>query len=210
MIYRTIIFDFDGTIADTMEESRRIFNAIAPDYNIPQIDHQQMMELRRFPINKLIEHLKIPTLRVPMFIARGTLMMRSSIGGLPLIEGMHDVLTKLRPEVDRFGILTSNAVANVEVFLDSHGIRSLFDFVSSTSKLTGKSKYLTAVKKQYSLQPETMLYVGDEVRDLKAAQKAGIQSAAVTWGYNSRETLAKENPTHLFDKPEEFLRLAGH
>lgn len=210
MRYRTVIFDFDGTIADTMEESRRIFNLIAPDYRIEQIDRERMMELRHFPINKLIEHLKIPKLRVPVFIARGTLMMRGSIASLPLIEGMREVLLQLRPQVDRFGILTSNAVANVELFLESHGIRDLFDFIASTSKLTGKARYLTMVRKQYDLKLETMLYVGDEVRDLKAAKKAGIDSAAVTWGFNSRETLAVENPTHLLDRPLEFLGLSGH
>jgi phosphoglycolate phosphatase-like HAD superfamily hydrolase len=210
MIYQTIIFDFDGTIANTMEESRRIFNAIAPDYGIPGIDPVQMMELRHLPINKLIEHLAIPKWRVPMFIARGTVMMRSSITTLPLIDGMREVLVELRPQVARFGILTSNSVANVELFLESHGIRGMFDFISSTSKLTGKSRYLDAVKKQYSLDPKTMLYVGDEVRDLKAARKSGIPCMAVTWGFNSKETLALESPDHLIDTPAEFLRLAGH
>lgn len=210
MIYQTLIFDFDGTIANTMEESRRIFNAIAPDYGIPEIDRDQMMELRHLPINKLIEHLAIPKWRVPMFIARGTVMMRGSITTLPLIDGVRDVLTELRPQVARFGILTSNSVANVELFLESHGIRGLFDFISSTSKLTGKSRYLDAVRKQYELDRATMLYVGDEVRDLKAARKAGISCMAVTWGFNSKETLALENPDHLIDSPAEFLRLAGH
>jgi phosphoglycolate phosphatase len=210
MTYQTIIFDFDGTIANTMEESRRIFNAIAPDYGIPEIDKVQMAELRHLPINQLIDHLKIPKWRVPMFIARGTVMMRASITTLQLIDGMRDVLVELRPRVTRFGILTSNSVANVELFLESHGIRGLFDFISSTSKLTGKSKYLDAVRKQYSLDARSMLYVGDEVRDLKAAQKAGIHCAAVTWGFNSHETLALEKPTYLFDTPAEFLRLEGH
>jgi len=207
MAYRTLIFDFDGTIANTMEESRLIFNRIAPDYGISEISKQQMADLRHFPIHKLIEHLKIPALRVPAFITRGTVMMRASIPNLPLIDGMRDVLESLRPTVDRFGILTSNSVANVELFLDTHELRHHFDFVSSTSKLTGKSRYLNAVRKQYSLTSEEMLYVGDEVRDVKAAQKAGIAVAAVTWGYNSEETLAAQNPDHLFSDPDELLKL---
>ena len=210
MIYKTIIFDFDGTIADTMEEGRRIFNVIAPDYGIRQIDREEMEGVRSLSINQFIDAMKIPKTRIPLFIARGTLMMRRSIGGLPLIAGVGEILPQLRAKVDRFGILTSNAVDNVELFLDSHGIRGLFDFVSSTSKLTGKSRYLNGTRKQYKLKAQEMLYVGDEVRDLKAAKKAGIPCAGVTWGFNTREALAAENPDHLLDTPAEFLRLAGH
>jgi len=210
MLYRTIIFDFDGTIADTMEEGLTIFNKIAPEYGIRQIAREELMELRHLTINQLIDHLQIPKTKVPIFIARGTMMMRGSVARLPLIAGMREMLLSMRPQVDRFGILTSNAVANVELFLESHGIRELFDFISSTSKLTGKSRYLKSIRRQYSLKLGEMLYVGDELRDLKAAKKAGVPFAGVTWGFNSREALAKEDPELLIDNPDEFLQLAGH
>jgi len=52
-----------------------------------------------------------------------------------------------------------------------------------------------------------MLYVGDEIRDIRAARKVGIAVAAVTWGFNSQEALAAENPDFLVDSPEKFLAL---
>ena len=106
-----------------------------------------------------------------------------------------------------FGVLTSNAEENVDLFLKAHGLREHFDFISSTSRLTGKSGHLRAIRKTFSLHAEEMLYVGDEIRDVKASQKAGNPVAAVTWGFNSRESLAAENPTHLLDRPDEFLDL---
>ncbi len=120
---------------------------------------------------------------------------------------MKEALGELRNHTESFGILTSNSTANVDVFLRNHGIRDLFEFVSSTSKLTGKARHLRAIRKTFSLKHTEMLYIGDELRDVKAAQKAKIPHAAVSWGFNSRESLAKANPTHLFDTPEEFLRL---
>jgi phosphoglycolate phosphatase-like HAD superfamily hydrolase len=109
--------------------------------------------------------------------------------------------------VQSFGILTSNASENVELFLEAHGIRGLFDFISSTSKLTGKSRHLRAICKTFSLRPQEMLYVGDEIRDLKASQKAGVPVAGVTWGFNSRESLAAEQPQYVLDRPEQFLEI---
>ena len=207
MNYRILVFDFDGTIADTLGETRRIFNEIAPDYGIRQVEEHELADLRHLSLKQLLSHLSIPKRRVPALISRGTGLMRGNITRLPMIEGMIDVLTELRRHVDNFGILTSNSNANVDLFLRTHGLREQFDFVSSTSKLTGKAKHLKAIRKTYSLRSEEILYIGDELRDVKASQKAGIPIAAVTWGFNSRESLAAEAPDYLINQPSDFLRL---
>jgi phosphoglycolate phosphatase len=207
MIHHTLVFDFDGTIADTLGETRRIFNQIAPDYGIRQVEEHELDHLRHLSLKQLLGHLGIPKRRVPALISRGTGMMRGNIARLQMIEGMAEVILELRRHVRSFGILTSNAPANVDLFLRSHGLREPFDFISSTSKLTGKAKHLRAIRKTFSLRHEEMLYIGDELRDVKASQKADIPVAAVTWGFNSRESLAAEKPDYLFDHPADFLRL---
>lgn len=207
MIYRTMVFDFDGTIADTLGETRRIFNQLAPDYGLRQVEEHELDQLRHLSLKQILVHLNIPKRRVPALISRGTGLMRGNITLLQMIDGMSEVLVELRRHVDSFGILTSNATANVDLFLRTHGLREQFDFISSTSKLTGKAKHLKAIRKTFSLRAEEMLYIGDELRDVKASQKAGIPVAAVTWGFNSRESLAAESPDYLFHQPEDFLRL---
>ncbi len=207
MIYQTLVFDFDGTIADTLGETRRIFNQIAPDYGIREVAEHELDHLRHLSLKELLSHLRIPKRRVPALISRGTGMMRGNITQLKLIDGMPEVLVELRRHVGSFGILTSNATANVDLFLRTHGLRDQFDFISSTSKLTGKAKHLKAIRKTFSMRPGEMLYIGDELRDVKASQKAGVPVAAVTWGFNSRQSLAASKPDYIFDKPEDFLRL---
>ena len=207
MILRTLVFDFDGTIADTLGETRRIYNQLAPDYGLRQLGEHEVQQLRHLSLKQLLDHLSIPKRRVPALIARGTALMRGNITRLPLIAGMAEVLVELRRKVTSCGILTSNTTANVELFLRHHGLREQFDFISSTSKLTGKAKHLKAIRKTFSLRPEEMLYIGDELRDVKAAQKAGIPVAAVSWGFNSREALIAAQPNHVFDRPTDLLRL---
>ncbi|MGC4013263.1 MAG: HAD-IA family hydrolase [Luteolibacter sp.] len=209
MAYRTFIFDFDGTLADTLEESRLIYNRMAPDYGLRDVDQEELHHLRHLSLKELLDHLDIPKRRVPSLLARGTALMRANISKLQLIPGMAEVLPQLRSQTRSFGILTSNATANVDLFLRAHGLRDLFDFISSTSKLTGKAKHLRAIRKTFSLDADEMIYVGDEIRDIKASKKAGVPVAAVTWGFNSAESLAGEEPEHLLSRPEEFLQLAG-
>lgn len=207
MAYRTLIFDFDGTLADTLEESRRIFNQLAPDYRLREVTAEELPGLRHFSLNELLDHLGIPKRRVPSLIARGTSLMRGNIVRLPLIAGIGEILPTLRARANSFGVLTSNATSNVELFLRAHGLRDHFNFISSTSKLTGKAKHLRAIRKTFSLESSEMLYVGDEIRDIRAAKKAGIPVAAVTWGFNSPESLAAEFPEHLISSPNALLDL---
>jgi phosphoglycolate phosphatase len=207
MAYRTIIFDFDGTLADTLEESRQIFNRLAPDYKLREVTVEELPALRHFSLKELLDHLKIPKRRVPGLIARGTSMMRGNITNLALIEGLDEIIPQLRERCDAFGVLTSNAPANVDLFLRAKGLRSHFNFISSTSKLTGKAKHLRAIRKTFSLKSEEMLYVGDEIRDIKASKKAGIPVAAVTWGFNSPEALTAETPEHIISSPDQLLSL---
>lgn len=207
MAYRTLIFDFDGTLADTLEESRRIFNQLAAELRLREVTAEELPQLRHLSLTELLKHLGIPKRRVPGLIARGTSMMRANIVRLPLIEGIGPVLPELRARCDSFGVLTSNSTTNADLFLRAHGVRPLFNFISSTSKLTGKAKHLRALRKNHSLVSEEMLYIGDEIRDIKAARKAGIPIAAVTWGFNSPEALAAESPEHLVSSPGDLLAL---
>lgn len=207
MAYRTIIFDFDGTLADTLEESRRIYNLLATDYSLRHVTAEELPQLRHFSLLELLDHLDIPKRRVPSLLSRGTSMMRGNIARLPLIPGIGEILPQMRSRAKSFGVLTSNAEENVDLFLKAHGLREHFDFISSTSRLTGKSGHLRAIRKTFSLHAEEMLYVGDEIRDIKAAKKAGVAMAAVTWGFNSPESLQAEAPEHLIHAPHELLKL---
>ena len=204
MPYPALIFDFDGTIADTFAEGVRIYNELADEYSLRAVAHEELEDLRDLTTSDLMAHLGVRRSKLPVLLTKGRRRLKRSISRLPLISGMGEVLPALREQSTCFGILTSNAADNVETFLESHGLSDLFTFVSTTSKLTGKSKHLRSIARTFSLDPKEMLYVGDEIRDVRAAHKAGIACAAVSWGFNSRDSLISNKPTYLADHPSEL------
>lgn len=204
---RLIAFDFDGTIADTLGELRGIFNEMAPDFGLEQVQEDSVPNLRQLSVNELLRELGISKRQAPALLARGLGILRSRIRTVAMIDGMKEALLDLHPKVDHIGILTSNSSENVQLFLEHHGIDHLFQFISSKSKLSGKAKHLKSILRTFSLKKEEMVYVGDELRDVKACQKVGIPIAAVSWGFNAHEALEAAKPEYLFEKPEQLQDL---
>ncbi|MDC0088189.1 HAD hydrolase-like protein [Akkermansiaceae bacterium] len=205
MRYRALIFDFDGTIADTLDEALKVYNKLATDYGLRSIDESELPFLRTLSLSEFKDHMKISTLQIPKMLFQGTRLLKASIPNLKMIEGMKEALITLRENTDCLGILTSNSVENVNLFLETHDLADIFDFATSTSKITGKSRYLKRILKEYSLKAHELIYIGDETRDVVSAKKAKVPVAAVTFGFNAEEALIKEEPTYLCRNPEDLV-----
>lgn len=208
MNYRALIFDFDGTLANTLDEGIKIYNGMAEEHGLRQVTDAEIPMLRSLKVNDFLSYLGIAKYRVPKLLYHGTKLLKDSIATLPLFDNLERILPELRESSEHFGILTSNSVENVNLFLANHGLEGVFTFVSSTSKLSGKTKHLRAIKKTFSLKHGETLYIGDEIRDIKASQKASVPVAAVGWGFNTPKSLQLANPDHFFEKTEDLLQLS--
>jgi phosphoglycolate phosphatase len=126
-----------------------------------------------------------------------------------LYPGVVHVLRQMHSAGLRLGILSSNTPENIQICLRVNGVADLFEFTAGCFKLLGKARGLKRVIKQEKLHKREVLYIGDELRDVAAAQKAGIDVAAVGWGLNDWPTLARAEPTHQVAIPEELLAITG-
>ncbi|MCX6958157.1 MAG: HAD hydrolase-like protein [Verrucomicrobiae bacterium] len=201
---KVLLFDFDGTVADTRTMALRILNELSEEFRFRSLPEEELPEARNMTTQKLIRHLGIRRWRVPKIARRGLVKFHERIHQVEPIVNVPAILQQLHERGFRLGILTSNSEANVSAFLKHHQI-TCFEFLRSSSKLFGKSREIRRIMKEYQLQPEDLIYIGDETRDIEASHSTAIRIAAVTWGYNSAEVLRSMNPEFLFDKPEQLL-----
>jgi phosphoglycolate phosphatase len=202
-----LIFDFDGTIADTHHYIVHIANRLAPEYGYKQIDWEEVETLRDKTAKEMIEHLKVPVLKIPAILARAKRVFHEGIDEVKLIDGLHDVLHELHERGILMGIVSSNAAKNIERFLANHDLK-VFDFLHSTTKIWSKHHSLEKLIKQRAFPKERVCYIGDETRDISAAHKTGVRSVSVSWGYNSAKALAAHTPDFLVETPSELLQFA--
>ena len=90
--------------------------------------------------------------------------------------------------------------------MDQHQCQDYFDAIVGGVSLFKKAGELKKIKKQYSIDHNDIVYVGDETRDIIAAKKVGVRSVAVSWGYNSESALKDLQPDILVKTPEQLAK----
>ena len=97
------------------------------------------------------------------------------------------------------GILTTNSREIVDYVLKKGKVG--VDFIYTDGSLFRKHKNIKSILQERGLEKQDVIYVGDEVRDIIASRKAGIQVMAVSWGANSRKLLKTEKPDYVHPIP---------
>jgi phosphoglycolate phosphatase len=176
---RVVIFDFDGTIADTFSAVVEIVNGLSEEYGFEKLGIEEVSAMRHLRAQDLLRVFRMPLWRIPPFILRVKELLSKQIAGVQPIIGVLEAIGNLQNGGYRLGILSSNQMETVDAFLEQNHITS-FDFVYCEKDLFGKARVLKNLMKQYELSSEDVVYVGDETRDVEAAHKAGVK-VVVMW-----------------------------
>lgn len=199
-----IVFDFDGTLADTLELGLNVYNRIAPKYDCQPVSEGEQELFRTKRPQELFEAYGISRLKLLTLVMRIRKEMNRHVPEMKLFDNMEKALRDIREAGFGLGILTSNSVENVRQFLELNNLTALFDFIYSGRNFFGKERVIRKMIIREQLHAERIVYVGDETRDIEACQAAGIPVIAVSWGLNRRELLASLSPDHIADRPEEL------
>lgn len=201
-----LIFDFDGTIANTLPQMIEIGNRLSVKFRFKKIEPAEIEILKDKTSQEIIKHLHIPIMKIPMIAAQAKKDLHKQIAMIEPKQGLKEILLRLKLSGCKMGILTSNSLKNVTKFLEKHAL-NVFDFITPASKIWSKNISLKKVIKKYHFSQKDIIYIGDEIRDIIAAKKAGVKACAVSWGYNSQKALKKHNPDYLINTPQELLQL---
>jgi phosphoglycolate phosphatase len=207
MRYDFVLWDFDGTLADTFSFMASAYNALAVRRGLrPITDFEAIRGLSPWAF---LRTLGIPLMRGPSLLAGVLATVRPDMPNVRLFAGMQEALNTFGQAGCRMSILSSNSRENIMDCLGANGVAGLFESVLGYRRIFGKGDGIRRFLKGRIKPGERAVYVGDEVRDIMAARKAGVDVAAVTWGYNTRKLLAEHTPDYLIEQPEQLRMLLG-
>lgn len=203
-----LIFDFDGTLANTLETGIEIFNDLAEQYGLHRVTIDEVRELRKLNTRALLDHLGISRIMAVKLGAHIRKLLHERMDEVEMIRGAQQAVLELHRAGYRLGVLSSNSADNVRMFLKRFGLLECFSFVEAGVSLFGKPQRILNVLRKLKVDPAQVMYVGDETRDMEAARKSKVSGLAVCWGANGREAMETEGPEFCIDDPVELLRCA--
>ncbi len=196
-----ILFDFDGTLADTFDALVKITNNLAGEYGYPPVNQSEIDRLKNLSSWQIIKHSGLSIFQIPFLLRRIRSELRNQLEYIDLFPGIKETLFELKQQGYSLYILTSNSQENVNIFIQNNQVADLFTGVYSSSNLFGKHRKIKAILKQEKIPSHQAIYVGDETRDIVAAKKANIKVIAVSWGFNDSEVLSQYHPDALIRHP---------
>ena len=203
-----LIFDFDGTLAQTLETGVDIFNDVCDAYGLKPVTMEEVRELRNLHTRALLDHLGISRLMAVKLAAHVRRLLHRRMHEVKVVSGIKEAIRELHEEGFPMGILSSNAAENVRIFLERNGMSDCFRFIEAGVSLFGKTRRIRNVLRQENVAAEKAMYVGDETRDMEASRRAGVCALGVCWGTNGREAILTEGPEFCVEKPPEMVAAA--
>jgi phosphoglycolate phosphatase len=165
------------------------------------VPREEVERLRGMSLLRVVRELRIMPWRVPFLLAKGRARMRHDIGKVDIFPGMFELIRQFHDDGHTLYVVSSNSVQNIRPFLKRYELSSQFKHVYGNAGLLGKSRLLRLMAKRNHLNLADTFYIGDEVRDIEAAKKAGIRVVAVTWGYNTEAVLHEHTPDFMAVNP---------
>ncbi len=199
-----IIFDFDGTIVD----NRNYFvEFIAKEAGRWPLSSEDQAIIEGLPLMFMAKRLGIHWLALPGLYLKGRKRMDKAIPSFKAFDGMPELIKKLHNEGHQLFILSSNSVRNIRLFLRHNNLREYFMEIYGGVAVFGKAGQLHRLLRENNLKVKEAVAVGDEIRDIVAAQAVGMKVVAVTWGICSNEDLARFNPSAIAHTAKDLLRV---
>lgn len=204
MRYKLIIFDFDGTLADSFSWHLRVINEIAVKYRFRRIEENEVETLRGYDAKKAIAYVGLSMWKLPLIQRHMRKRMTSEIDQISLFAGVDRLLQVLNVKGVTLAIVTSNSSVNVLRVLGPKS-SALIQYYECGASIFGKRAKLKRILRTSKLRPDEAIFIGDEIRDLHESRAEKIPFGAVSWGFNSMESLKRNSPDELFTSIDEIL-----
>lgn len=199
-----IIFDFDGTLCDSLDVTIDIINNFLTRRGRQPITKEEMLQ---DGFKGLVKSREIPKYMIPFLVIYGQRQIGKHIKELKMFPGLKEEILDIS-KGNYLSIVTSNSGRNVRRFLSKNGLDGVFDDIQTDFSMFGKEKKIEKLIRKHHLKRRETYFIGDETRDIEAARKVGIKVVAVTWGFEKKTSLQKAKPDLLISRTIDLRKIS--
>jgi len=211
--HRGVIFDLDGTLVNTLGDIAASMNLALASRGFPELQNNDYMDKVGWGIKRLA-YLCLPeNVRTEELAAQVALEAADNYADKPLIfsepyPGISGMLSVLRQKKIKTAVLTNKPDVVAQKVISGLFSQGSFDYVRGEI-FGGPRKPDPAcvwdLLTELDLTPAQIIFLGDSEIDMETALSSGCYPMGVSWGFRSREEIAKAGSCRIIDKPEELL-----
>jgi N-acetyl-D-muramate 6-phosphate phosphatase len=213
---RAILFDLDGTLADTAPDLAGAMNLLRGARGLPPTPYELLRPVASAGARGLIhaafglkpEDEGYEELRVGFLDNYAAALAVET----RLFDGIAALLDALQTGGLAWGIVTNKAARYTDQLVPQIGLQSAGCVISgdTTPHLKPHPAPLLEAARRLSLAPQQCWYVGDDLRDIQAGRAAGMPTVAAAWGYCGHAEPETWEADALIDTPLDLLKLMRH
>ena len=189
MLSETLIFDFDGTIADTYELSLKLVREA-----VPGTTDESFKKLFEGDIGTVVnESKKLQAIDFHGKYSRHILEQH-------IVPSLSEIIPQLATSYRLF-IISSSQTEPINAFLHHHKLKQYFAKIYGLDVHPNKTEKFRTVLAEYRLDPTNCLMITDTLGDINQAHAANINTIAVSWGVHPEDTLRRGHPVTILESP---------
>lgn len=211
--YRTLLFDLDGTLIDSIGLIVDSYHHTMTAHGLPPQPDEYWLRGTGTPLR--VQLAPFATERLPIEVLIATYReynLANHDRRVRAFPGVPDAIGRLRALGCRLGLVTSKNRQGSLRGLGVAGIADAFELIVSADDVANPKPHPEPVLRALEAlgaAPGESVYVGDSVHDLESGRAAGVATAAVVWGAAPRDALAAAEPDHWIETAAGFVDLAG-
>ena len=200
---KLILFDFDGTLADTLEIFHPVFAQACAERGFTRFADREAY-LRLFDGNLFsgLSACGVPPDQQQAILSSFGAHFAGALDAVALFPGVPEMLQRLAPAATLM-IITSSPSAPVWSVLARNEIRVIKAVWGGDVE---RSKVVKIRRALDAMDADEGFYVGDTTGDIQEGHAAGVTTVGVSWGWHGAERMAAACPDFLADTPEDVIR----
>lgn len=210
---KLIIFDFDGTLADTADCITKTMMSTLKSKGLPTKTTNEIQNVIGLPLDKCFETLlgnsDEEIIKECCAEYRATFPMFQQ-NNIRLFDKVKETLQALKSKGLHLAIASSRSVKSLNELSILLGIEDFIEAKMASDLVENKKPapdMVLNLLKQYGTNPEEALVIGDTIYDIEMGQNAGCDTCGVTYGNQTRMDLEKQKPTYIIDDISELTTL---
>ena len=210
---RAVLFDLDGTLADTAPDLANAVNRMRQDRGLPLTPYELLRPMASAGARGLIgvafgiqpDDADFEAMRTEFLANYEAQIADQTV----LFEDVVALLAKIESNDQHWGIVTNKPLRYTDALLPLIGLAHAACSISGDTTPHAKPhpEPLFEAARRLQLAPEQCWYVGDDLRDIQAGKAAGMPTIAAGWGYCGMSEPANWDADFIAGSPREIIEL---